>query len=217
MNSGWAEELDMIDKQDSNESGHSKNRRLLLAATASVAGVGVVFTAVPFVASLSPSQRAQSAAAPVEVDVSRLEPGQQLTVVWRGRPVWILRRTPYMLERLQEKAHLERLLDPDSEYRKQQPEYARNPVRAMRPEYLVLIGICTHLGCVPHFRPETAPRDLGPAWIGGYFCPCHGSRFDLAGRVYRGVPAPLNLVVPPYRFLQKFLIQVGVDPDTEQV
>lgn len=192
---------------------HLKKRRMLLAATAGMAGIGAVFTTIPFIASMMPSQRARSAGAPEEVDVSRLEPGQQLTVVWRGRPVWILRRTPDMLERMRTAAHLERLRDPDSEVRTQQPDYASNADRALRPEYLVVIAICTHLGCIPTFRPDVAPPDLGPDWIGGYFCPCHGSRFDLAGRVYKGVPAPTNLVIPPYRFLNNSLIQVGVDPE----
>lgn len=203
----------MTDEHEPDGSGRANRRRLLVAATAGVAGVGAVFSAVPFIASMMPSQRARSAGAPVQVDVSRLEPGQQLTLVWRRRPVWVLRRTPDMLERMRAPAHLARLRDPNSDVRTQQPEYARNAVRALRPEHLVVIGICTHLGCIPRFRPDIDPPDLGPDWMGGYFCPCHGSRFDLAGRVYQGVPAPTNLVIPPYRFLQDSLIEVGVDPD----
>ncbi len=202
----------MSDEKNMNRPGPSKRRRLLLVATAGLAGAGAVFTGIPFIASMRPSQRARAAGAPVEVDVSRLEPGQQLTVAWRGRPVWVLRRMPEMLGRMHTPGHLARLRDPDSDVWTQQPKYARNASRALRPEYLVVIGICTHLGCVPTFRPEAAPQDLGPDWIGGYFCPCHGSRFDLAGRVFKGVPAPTNLVIPPYHFLQDTLIEVGVDP-----
>lgn len=205
------EEPDMPEEKRGNRFGYSNRRRVLLAATAGMLGTGAVFTAIPFIVSMMPSQRARAAGAPVTVDVSRMESGQQLTVAWRGRPVWILRRTPEMLERMRIPAHLARLRDPDSEIRTQQPEYARNSVRALRPEYLVVIGICTHLGCVPTFRPEIAAEDLGQDWIGGYFCPCHGSRFDLAGRVFKGVPAPSNLVIPPHRFLQDTLIEVGID------
>lgn len=192
---------------------HQRKRRMLLTATAGMAGIGGLFAAVPFVASWMPSQRAQSAGAPEIVDISGLEPGQQLTVKWRGRPVWILRRTPDMLSRMQVGTHLTRLRDPGSQVTTQQPAYARNANRSLAPEYLVVIAVCTHLGCVPTFRPGVAPPDLGPDWDGGYFCPCHGSRFDLAGRVYKGVPAPTNLVIPPHRFIQGTLIEVGVDPE----
>mgnify|MGYP005728002689 CR=1 FL=1 len=204
---------DMSEEHKKNQPGPSKRRRLLLAATTGLAGAGAIFTSIPFIASMWPSQRALSAGAPVKVDVSKLEPGQQLTVAWRGRPVWVLRRMPEMLERMHEPEHLSRLRDPHSEVQAQQPKYARNATRAIRSEYLVVIGICTHLGCVPTFRPDTSPLDLGSDWIGGYFCPCHGSRFDLAGRVFKSVPAPTNLVVPPYRFLLDTLIEVGVDPE----
>ena len=188
-----------------------KRKRLLLAATAGMAGTGIVLSAVPFIASLQPSQRARAAAAPVQVDLKPLEPGQQITIAWRGRPVWVLRRTADMLERMGTESHLELLRDPDSELQSQQPEYARNAGRAINPEYFIVIGICTHLGCVPTFRPDIAPAELGPDWIGGYFCQCHGSRFDLAGRVHKGVPAPSNLVIPPYRYLEDLLIEVGTD------
>jgi len=191
-----------------------KRRRFLVAATSVVGSIGLAAVSVPFVASMQPSAKARSAGAPVTVDFSKLEPGAQITVKWRGKPVWILRRTPAMLERLEQKTLLERLRDPNSDVRSQQPEYARNPYRAIKAEYLVVIGICTHLGCVPTFRPEIAPADLGPKWPGGYFCPCHGSRFDFAGRVYKGVPAPTNLVVPPHHYLAEAVVEIGVDPDT---
>ena len=187
---------------------------MLLGATVGLAGIGAMFTAVPFIASMRPSQRARAAGAPVEVDVSKLEPGQQITVVWRGRPVWVLRRSPEMLELMRTATHVQRLRDPYSEVRTQQPDYARNPERSLRPELLVVVAICTHLGCVPSFRPAVGTTDLGSDWIGGYFCPCHGSRFDFAGRVFKGVPAPTNLAIPPNRFLDKNLIEVGVDPRT---
>ncbi len=189
------------------------HRRRFLTATAVVAGAaGAAAALAPFLASLRPSARARAAGAPVEVDVSRLEPGQQITVAWRGRPVWLLRRTPGMLERMRDPGHLARLRDPDSRVETQQPPYARNPHRSIRPELFVAIGLCTHLGCVPTYRPEVGPPDLGEDWIGGYFCPCHGSRFDLAGRVFKGVPAPTNLVIPPYRFVSDTVVEVGTDP-----
>lgn len=186
-------------------------RRFLVAVTATVAGTGLIAGLIPFLDSLWPSERARIAGAPVEVDLSKLEPGQQVTVGWRGKPVWALRRTPEMLDRMSTGAHRGRLLDPDSSVSTQQPEYARNPTRAIKPEYLIVIGICTHLGCVPTFRPELAPADLGPEWDGGYFCPCHGSRFDLAGRVYQDVPAPTNLVIPPHHYLNDTVVEIGVE------
>lgn len=186
-------------------------RRLLLTLTTALGSAGVVATALPFLASMSPSARARAAGAPVAADLSRLEPAQQMTVEWRGQPVWILRRTPQNLATLTNPALVERLLDPRSEVASQQPPYAANSHRSLKPEYFVAIGICTHLGCSPLYRPEQAPTDLGPAWLGGYFCPCHGSRFDLAGRVFAGVPAPLNLAVPPYRYLSDTVIEIGVD------
>ena len=186
------------------------NRRRFLTVTATMVGsVGAVFGAIPFIAAMNPSARARAAGAPVEVDISKLEPGQQITIEWRGRPVWVLRRTPQMLANL---ANLDdQLRDPESQVETQQPPYARNEYRSIKPEYLVVIGICTHLGCVPTYRPDIAPEDLGPQWLGGYFCPCHGSRYDLAGRVYQGVPAPTNLVVPPYQYLSDTRLVVGVD------
>ena len=147
--------------------------------------------------------------APVEADISKLEPGSLLRVKWRGKPVWLLKRTQKMLDDLP--TLNDQLSDPKSEEASQQPQYAQNAYRSIKPETLVMVGICTHLGCSPTFRPEVAPADLGPEWKGGFFCPCHGSRFDLAGRVYKGVPAPLNLSVPRHRFLSDSLILIGDD------
>ncbi|OOG26477.1 ubiquinol-cytochrome c reductase iron-sulfur subunit [Thioalkalivibrio denitrificans] len=192
-----------------NDGVNQGRRRFLVAATTVVGGAGVVAAAIPFVASWQPSARAQAAGAPVEVDVSRMEPGQLMRVEWRGRPVWIVRRTEEMLAALPDLNP--RLRDPNSEVETQQPHYAQNIHRSIKPEFLVVIGVCTHLGCSPSYRPEVAPDDLGPEWRGGFFCGCHGSRFDLAGRVYRNLPAPTNLVVPPHTYLSDTLMVVGED------
>ncbi|MCW8957306.1 MAG: ubiquinol-cytochrome c reductase iron-sulfur subunit [Gammaproteobacteria bacterium] len=189
--------------------GVDQNKRRFLTNTATVVGaVGAGFVAVPFVASWLPSERAKTAGAPVEVDISKLDEGRMMTVEWRGKPVWVVKRTPKNLEDLP--TLNEGLRDPGSE-KQQQPEYATNEARSIKPEILVLVGICTHLGCSPTFRPELAPADLGPDWKGGFFCPCHGSRFDLAGRVYSGVPAPLNLEVPPHRYKSDAMLVIGED------
>ncbi|MDH5435120.1 MAG: ubiquinol-cytochrome c reductase iron-sulfur subunit [Gammaproteobacteria bacterium] len=185
-----------------------KRRRFLTAATTVVGGVGAAFAAVPFIAAMNPSERAKSLGAPVEIDISKLEEGQLVRVKWRGKPVWVVRRTRDMLDAL---ASLnDTVADPDSGM-EQQPEYAKNAYRSIKEEYLVLVGICTHLGCAPQFRPEVAPADLGADWKGGFFCPCHGSRFDLAGRVYKGVPAPTNLQVPKHYYLADTRILIGED------
>ncbi len=188
-----------------------KRRRLLLATVATLGSAGTIAVTVPFVRSLMPSERAKSVGMSIKVDISKLEPGQQITVEWRGKPIWILRRTPDMLERMKAAEHLQQLRDPDSEVLSQQPSYAKNSVRSINSEYLIVVGLCTHLGCVPTFRPEIAPEDLGPKWVGGYFCPCHGSRFDFAGRVYQGVPAPINLLVPPHHYVSDTLVDIGSD------
>ena len=182
-----------------------KNRRkFLLAATTALGGVGVAFAAAPFVVSWMPSVRTLALEGPVEVDISKLEEGAQLTVEWRGQPVWIIRRTKPELDKL---ASLNPILrDPFSE-EAQQPSYAKNAYRSIKAEYLVLVGLCTHLGCVPTYRPDLGSIDA--QWPGGFFCPCHGSKFDLAGRVFKGVPAPLNLVVPPYAYTQDKVILIG--------
>ena len=185
-----------------------KKRRFLTAATSVVGAVGVGFALVPFIASMQPSAKAKALGAPAEADISKLEPGQMLRVKWRGQPVWVVRRTEQNLKDLE--SRVGELLDPNSTA-PQQPAYCKNPHRSRKPEFLVAVGICTHLGCSPTFRPEVAPADLGAAWKGGFFCPCHGSTFDLAGRVFKGVPAPSNLVIPPHRFLSDTLILVGDD------
>jgi ubiquinol-cytochrome c reductase iron-sulfur subunit len=185
-----------------------RKRRFLTAATSVVGAVGVGFALVPFIASMQPSAKARALGAPAEADISKLEPGQMLRVKWRGQPVWVVKRTEQNLKDLA--SLVPELLDPDS-VAPQQPPYCKNPHRSRKPELFVAVGICTHLGCSPTFRPEVAPADLGAAWKGGFFCPCHGSRFDLAGRVYKGVPAPTNLVIPPHRFLSDTLILVGDD------
>ncbi len=187
-----------------------RRRRFLTGAAGVVGGAGAVAAAVPFIAYLQPSARTQAAGAPVEVDIAKLAPGQMITIEWRGKPVYVLRRTQAHLEALQ--ALSDELRDPDSEA-PQQPPYARNPYRSVKPEIFVAIGICTHLGCAPTYRPEVGPADLGADWPGGFFCPCHGSRFDLAGRVYKGVPAPTNLEVPPYRFLSDTTLLIGSDKE----
>jgi ubiquinol-cytochrome c reductase iron-sulfur subunit len=185
-----------------------RKRRFLVAATSVAGGVATAAVAVPFVASMLPSERAKAAGAPVEVDLSRLDPGQKLTVEWRGKPVWIVRRTSKMLEEV--KASDERVADPASK-RSKQPEYAANEYRALKPEYLVLVGICTHLGCSPVDRLEAEPQPFASDWKGGFYCPCHGSLFDLAGRVYKNKPAPDNLEVPPYKFLSDTRLVIGED------
>jgi ubiquinol-cytochrome c reductase iron-sulfur subunit len=181
-------------------------RRFLTAATTVIGGVGVGFALVPFISSMEPSAKARAAGAPVRADISKVEQGQMIRVKWRGKPVWVVNRTQEMLDILPTLDS--ELRDPES-LESEQPDYAKNEYRSIKPEYLVLIGICTHLGCSPTFRPDIAPTDLGKDWKGGFFCPCHGSRFDLAGRVFKGVPAPLNLVVPPYRYLSETEILVG--------
>ena len=186
----------------------TSRRRVLIAATSAVGAVGVGFALVPFIASMNPSAKARAAGAPVEADISKLEAGGLLRVKWRGKPTWVVNRTPAMLEALPSLDPT--LADPNSEI-PQQPEYCKNGTRSIKPEYLVGIGICTHLGCAQTYRPDVAPEDLGPAWKGGFFCPCHGSRFDLAGRVYKGVPAPTNLVIPPHTYLSDTTILVGAD------
>lgn len=186
-------------------------RRVLIAATSVVGAAGVAAVAAPFLNSWNPSARALAAGAPVEVSVTKAEPGQLIRVIWRGKPVWLVNRTKEMLDTLAGLA--DNLKDPNSDNIKQQPEYAKNLARTRKgkEQYLVLVGICTHLGCSPTFRPELAPADLGADWKGGWYCPCHGSRFDLAGRVFKNVPAGANLQVPPYYFKDETTILIGED------
>jgi len=189
---------------------NASRRRFLLGATSVVGGVGVIGAAVPFVASWNPSAKAKAAGAPVQATIGKLQPGQRMTVEWRGKPVWVIRRTQEMLDNI-EKLNDE-LRDPNSEV-PQQPDYIKGVFRSSRPEYAVILGICTHLGCSPQFVPEVEPQAFDENWLGGFFCPCHGSRFDLAGRVYKGVPAPKNLEIPPYKYVDDVTIIVGVDEE----
>lgn len=185
-------------------------RRFLVASTSVVGAVGAGFVAVPFLSSWSPSERAKNAGAPVEVDISKMTEGQMLTVEWQSKPVWIVKRSAKTLADLSKND--DTLRDPASENVDQQPAYAQNANRSIKPEILVLVGICTHLGCSPTFRPDIGAADLGgDSWLGGFFCPCHSSKFDLAGRVFQGVPAPTNLVVPPHKYLSDNVILVGED------
>ena len=187
-------------------------RHFLLVATTVTGLAGAGLTAVPFLASWRPSARAQALGAPVEQDISKLEPGALMKVNWRGQAIYIVRRTRDMLATLQSADVVGRLRDPKSE-QSEQPAYAKNDVRALNPEVLVLIGVCTHLGCAPLNRFQPQDAELGADWPGGFYCPCHGSKFDLAGRVFKDVPAPLNLKVPPYRFVHDTVVQIGVDAE----
>lgn len=192
-----------------NQEGVDNSKRQFLTTALTVVGaVGTGYLAVPFLSQMQPSAKAMAAGAPVEVNISKIEPGQLIRVAWRGKPVWVLSRTPEVIEILEKDT--DKLADPNSHDSKQ-PEYINDPLRSIKPEIFIAVGLCTHLGCSPTFRPEIAPNDLGPEWNGGFFCPCHGSGFDLAGRVYRSVPAPTNLEVPPYRYITDTLIIIGED------
>jgi ubiquinol-cytochrome c reductase iron-sulfur subunit len=200
------------------QSVNEGRRRFLTVSTAVVGGVGVAFAAVPFIKTMQPSAKAESAGAPITIDISKLQPGQLLRIganvpQWRGKPIWIIRRSEEMLAALPGLAGS--LRDPESEVVEQQPEYARNGHRSIKPEVLVLVGICTHLGCSPLFEGRIEPMPFAADWKGGFFCPCHGSKFDLAGRVFQGVPAPTNLEVPPYRFDDENRITIGLNPSAE--
>jgi ubiquinol-cytochrome c reductase iron-sulfur subunit len=186
-----------------------KRRRLLLIATGLASGAAGVGVAIPFAASWLPSARALAAGAPVDADISRIESGQQVTFEWRGKPVWILKRTPEMLDQLPK--HDALLVDPESKD-SDQPAYVKSPGRSIKPEIFVAVGVCTHLGCSPTLKKEIgAASDMGAEWPGGYYCPCHNSRFDLAARVFKGSPAPKNLVIPPHRYASDTVIVIGED------
>ena len=186
-------------------------RRLLIVATGVAGGIATAATAVPFVASMLPSERAKAAGAPVEADIAALGPGEKLTVEWRGQPVWVVRRTPEMLEAVKESD--DKVADPKSARKPDEltPEYARNEYRSIKPEVLVVVGICSHLGCSPQDRFKPGAEAFAADWKGGFYCPCHGSLFDLAGRVYKNKPAPDNLKVPPYKYLSDTRILIGDD------
>lgn len=185
-------------------------RRFLVAATSVVGGIGAAAATTPFVMSFWPSERAKAAGAPVDVDISKIEPGQKIDIEWRGKVVWLINRTKPMLESLPQLDA--KVADPNSDV-PQQPAYCKNEHRSIKEAMFVAVGICTHLGCSPTFRPEIGPADLGADWLGGFFCPCHQSKFDLAGRVYKGVPAPTNLVIPPHKYLSDADITIGVGQD----
>jgi len=185
-------------------------RRFLVAASSVVGGIGAAAAAVPFVMSFWPSERAKAAGAPVEIDISKIEPGQKIDIEWRGKVVWLINRTKAMLETLPKLDG--KMADPKSDAN-QQPAYCKNEYRSIKEAMLVAVGICTHLGCSPTFRPEIGPADLGADWLGGFFCPCHQSKFDLAGRVYKGVPAPTNLVIPPHKYLTDSVVVIGLGQD----
>jgi ubiquinol-cytochrome c reductase iron-sulfur subunit len=183
-------------------------RRFLIAATSVVGAAGAAVVAVPFVTSMLPSERAKAAGAPVEADISKIEPGAMITVEWRSKPVWIINRNQDMLDSLAK--HDDKLSDPKLEVLTQQPDYCNNAARAIKPNLMVIVGICTHLGCSPSPKLQTG-GDMGAEWPGGFFCPCHGSKFDLAGRVFKGSPAPINLVVPPHKYISDAILLIGED------
>jgi ubiquinol-cytochrome c reductase iron-sulfur subunit len=189
--------------------GTETRRDFLFLLAGAMGTVAAAVSIWPFVDSLNPAADTIAAGAPIDVDVSHIQPGQQILVVWRQRPIFIVHRTPAMLKLLREPQDIRLLSDPNSQA-PQQPPYAQNWHRSIKPEFLVVVGICTHLGCIPEFRPQ--PDSVQPGWIGGYFCPCHGSKYDLSARVYAGVPAPYNLPVPPYHFIDERTLRIGENP-----
>ena len=200
-----------MNEHDKSNREPNKTRRTLVVATSAVGGAAAVGAAVPFVASMWPSERARAAGAPVQVDISGLSPGELQVVEWRGKPVWVLKRSPEMIESL--KTDAGRLSDPESKA-STQPKYAENAFRSAKPDLLVLVGVCTHLGCSPQEKPASAKAEMGADWPGGFYCPCHGSKFDFAGRVFKGSPAPINLEVPPYTVLADGSVVIGEDEKT---
>ncbi len=198
-----------------NQDVDQSKRRFLIAATAAMGGVATAAVAVPFVMSMLPSERAKAAGAPVEVDISKIEPGMMVTFEWRGKPVWVVNRSKEMLDNLSQ--HDDKLSDPKLEVVSQQPDYTKNPTRSIKPELLVVVGICTHLGCSPTPKLKAGTEEgMGSDWPGGFFCPCHGSKFDLAGRVFKGSPAPINLQVPPHKYLADGRLLIGVGQDGKE-
>ncbi|MBS0530303.1 MAG: ubiquinol-cytochrome c reductase iron-sulfur subunit [Proteobacteria bacterium] len=195
--------------------GRPTRRDFLYVATAAVGTVGVAATLVPLISQFAPDQATLAAGGPVDLDLSKVQPGQQVIVRWRGRPVFVINRPAAALKMLQDPKLVQRLSDAQSE-NVQQPDYAKNWHRSAKPEYGVFVGICTHLGCIPLYYPSPSASDPVSDWLGGYFCPCHGSKYDLAGRVFRGVPAPYNLPVPPYRFVSDSMIRIGENPPDSQ-
>ena len=199
-----------MSSNQTNTKSSMTRRKVLTAATGVLGATGATFAAVPFVSSWQPSEKARAAGAPVEVNIAKMQPGQMVTVSWRGKPVWVVRRTPEMLARLSDMDA--KLRDPES-LQSDQPTYCQNATRSVKEEYLVVIGVCTHLGCAPLYRPAVDSPDMAENWMGGFFCPCHGSSFDLAGRVFQGVPAPTNLEIPPYHYKSDQVLRIGEDPE----
>ncbi len=193
------------------EVADKKRRSFLLKSVSIIGGAGAAVASWPFIASMSPTARARALGGPIEVNIKRLRAGELQRDKWRGKPIWVVSRTQAMLDTLSKDT--KDLRDPNSNIL-QQPPYAKNRYRSIKPEYLVLVGICTHLGCSPTFRPTPGAEDLGADWPGGFYCACHGSRYDLSGRVFKHVPAPINLLVPPYHFVAKDIIVIGQDPDS---
>jgi ubiquinol-cytochrome c reductase iron-sulfur subunit len=198
------------DSQASESTQINLEKRNFLIATSAVGALGCAAVAVPFVTSMTPSERAKAAGAPVEVDISKIEPGTMMTAEWRGQPVWIINRTDEMTAELAK--HNDQLSDPACDVTSQQPGYCKNASRSIKPNVAVVVGICTHLGCSPTEKIKPG-GDMGENWTGGFFCPCHGSKFDLAGRVFKGSPAPINLVVPPHKYLSDNTLLIGVDTE----
>jgi ubiquinol-cytochrome c reductase iron-sulfur subunit len=196
----------------SNEEVDEQRRCFLRRATATVGGIGLAASTIPFISYWLPGRDVEAAGGPIEVDISTLKPTEQLTVVWRGKPIWLIRRTQAMLDTLPKLNNL--LRDPNSD-EDQQPAYAKNIYRAIKPEFFIAIGICTHLGCIPTYRPDAG--GVSADWLGGFYCPCHGSLYDLSGRVFKGVPAPKNLVIPPYQYLSDTHVQIGQDKEGNTV
>lgn len=185
-------------------------RCFLRQATTTIGGIGLAATSLPFISYWFPSLDTEAAAGPVKIDLSAIKPAEQVTIAWQGKPVWVIRRTQEMLDTLAKLNN--ELRDPES-LEEQQPTYAKNISRAIKPEFFVAVGICTHLGCIPNYRPD--PGGISPDWLGGFYCPCHGSKYDLAGRVYKNVPAPLNLVIPSYTYLDDHTVMIGIDTAKE--
>ncbi|KIZ39316.1 MULTISPECIES: ubiquinol-cytochrome c reductase iron-sulfur subunit [Rhodopseudomonas] len=206
---------DSLPATDSSDHQEPTRRDFLFIATGAFAAVGAVAAIFPFVSQMEPDAATLAAGAPIDYDLSHLEPGQQIVVRWRNRPIFITNRTPQSIKTLQDPKLIARLSDPNSSER-QQPDYADNWHRSLKPEYGVMVGICTHLGCIPNFEPLPSDMQASDNWLGGYFCPCHGSKYDLAGRVYSGVPAPYNLPVPPYHFVNATTIRIGANPPNSQ-
>lgn len=198
-----------------NEVVDQGRRRFLTATTAVVGAAGAVTAIVPFIKSWEPSARVKASGAPVTADLSKVKPGQMVKWPWQGKPVFVVNRTDDQVATLSTDDVTSRLKDPNSSHTSQQPAYAKNTTRSIKKQWLVMVGICTHLGCSPDFVPEIGPEPFDSDWKSGFFCPCHKSRYDIAGRVYEGVPAPLNMVIPPYHFIDETHVKIGVDPDKE--